>query len=262
MKRPDDGSVRWLEAFDRLTLGPDDLPQSMAGVCIDITDRKRAEETEKLLSAELQHRTKNLFAVVQALAIRSLRGDPLLDQARETFIGRLQALARSDARLAASAWNGARLGEVLKSELEHFADRISVGGPEILLAPQAAQNFALAIHELATNAAKYGSLSTPSGRVVIQWRVEKNGGGEALQFRWQEQGGPLVTAPKRKGFGTSLLEATLGKGRLEYSAEGFRYDIHLDVAEISPRGGAETGESAIPIRHSPLSTAIDLNRHH
>jgi PAS domain S-box-containing protein len=233
-----DGSVRWLEAVGRLTLGSDGGPESMAGVCIDVTERKRAEETEKLLSAELQHRMKNLFAVIQALAMRTLRGELSLDEAREAFVGRLQALARSDIRLGNSAWSGTSLGDVVKSELRHFADqnRSTIDGPEIMLSPQAAQNLALAIHELATNAAKYGSLSTPGGTVVVGWTVANNGEGEALHFHWQEGGGPPVVAPKRKGFGTSLLETTLGKGHLEYGGEGLRYEIELDLAEIGPGG--------------------------
>lgn len=230
--------LRWLEAFGRLTLGWDGEPQSMAGVCIDITERKRAEETEKLLTAELEHRTKNLFAIVQALATRTLRGTPILDEARKAFVGRLQALARSNVRQAASVWSGARLDEVIKSELDHFADRITIDGPEIALAPQAAQNFALAIHELATNAAKYGSLSDPGGEVTIGWTVANDGGGGALQFRWQERGGPPVTLPKRKGFGTSLLESTLGKGHIDYNPGGMTYEVELPLANITSRNNA------------------------
>jgi PAS domain S-box-containing protein len=237
IKHPD-GSLRWLEAFGRLTLSPDGAPESMGGVCIDITDRKRAEETEQLLSNELQHRTKNLLAVVQALARRSLRGNAILDDARKSFVGRLQALARNDLRLTNSGWSGARLHDVIKSELEHFADRISVDGPDIVLAPQPAQNVALAIHELATNAAKYGSLSEPGGDVAIGWTIaSKDRGSTLLQFAWQERGGPPVLPPTHKGFGTSLLESTLGKGRFDYAPAGLRYEIDVDLADAgAPEG--------------------------
>jgi PAS domain S-box-containing protein len=204
---------------------------------IDITERKRAEETEKLLAAELQHRTRNLFAIVQALAHRSLRGDPALDQAREAFAGRLDALARSDQRLTNSAWNGTSLNEVIFSELEHFAGRVKVNGPEVMLNPRAAQNFALAAHELGTNAAKYGALSKPGGEVTIDWKISGSGADQALNFRWRECGGPPVKDPKRPGFGTFLLESTLGKARVEYAPEGLSYEIDMSLDDIRlPRG--------------------------
>jgi PAS domain S-box-containing protein len=210
-----------------------DEREMVLAIVINIAERKRAEEAEELLSAELQHRTKNLFAVVQAIAVRTLRGDPALDDVREAFVGGLQALARSDHRLTQTSWSGASLRNVIESELEHFSDRIRIDGPEVVLAAQMAQNFALAIHELATNAAKYGSLSKPGGEVIIGWAVANNGAGEALQFRWQERGGPPVVPPKHKGLGTSLLESTLGKGRVEYRADGLVYEIEAPLSDIN-----------------------------
>ncbi len=128
-------------------------------IVIDITERKHSAEREALLVRELQHRTKNLLAVVQALALRSLRGDCTLDEARETFVGRLGALARADQRLTDSAWKGTSLKEVVASELRPFAGRFKIEAADVVLSPQAAQNFALALHELATNASKHGALS-------------------------------------------------------------------------------------------------------
>jgi two-component sensor histidine kinase len=128
----------------------------------EAADARRAQETEDLLVAELQHRTKNLFAVVHALALRSLRGDQTLDQGREAFVGQLEALARADQRLANSAWKGTSLHALVLSELEPFSGRVRVEGVEVTLSPQAAQSFALALHELTTNASKYGALSRPT----------------------------------------------------------------------------------------------------
>ncbi len=217
----------------------------------DITERKRAQETERLLSAELQHRTRNLFAVIQSLVMRTLRGSPELEAARNGLVGRLQALARNDARLTNSDWTGAKLEDVIRSELGHVTDRARITGPEIVLTPAAAQNFALAVHELATNAAKYGSLSTQSGEIRIGWDViVADGSGETLRFRWEESGGPPVAAPQRRGFGTSLLEATIGKGRVDYEVEGLVYEIELEMADITSGragGAAPAASSSTPV---------------
>ncbi len=210
-----------------------DQDMSLA-IVSDITERKRAEEREKLLAGELEHRTKNLFAVVHALAHRSLRGDHTLDEAREAFVGRMQALMRADQRLTNSAWKGTRLSEIARSELEPFAGRFKLDGAEIELNPQAAQNFALALHELATNASKYGALSTAEGRITIEWAVHANGEGGALKFHWQERGGPLVSIPKKEGFGAALLKATLGEGRIEFASEGLSYEVDVPLAGILP----------------------------
>ncbi len=211
-----------------------DKEMSLA-IVTDITERKLVEEREKLLVGELEHRTKNLFAVVHALAHRSLRGNHTLDEAREAFIGRMQALMRADQRLTSSAWKGTRLSEIARSELEPFAGRLKLDGAEIELSPQAAQNFALAVHELATNASKYGALSTAEGRVTIRWSVQANGEGKVLKFRWQEHGGPPVSVPEKEGFGAALLKATLGKGRIEFATEGLSYEVDVLLAGILPR---------------------------
>jgi two-component sensor histidine kinase len=199
--------------------------------------RKRAEKTEKLLVGELQHRTKNLLAVIQAIAVRSLRGDGPLDQSRAAFLGRLGALGRSYESLHDSAWKGAKLGDLVRSELELFAGRTTIDGVEVLLAPQAAQNFALALHELATNAAKYGALSKPGGEVAIGWSI-RGDGNRLLRFHWREYGGPPVVAPQHDGFGASLLRATLGDARIAYAPEGFTYEVELALDKIGPAEGS------------------------
>lgn len=224
-----DGTIRWLEAFGDFVPRPEGSPQKLAGVCMDVTERKRSEEREKLLVGELQHRTKNLFSVVRALALRSLRGNYTLDEAREAFTGRLQALSRADQRVTESPWQGTRLEEVVRSELEPFAGRFDIHGEEVILNPQAAQNFALTLHELATNASKYGALSNVDGRVEVGWA----NGGDSLKFRWKELGGPQVSPPSRSGFGTSLLEAVLGQARIEYAKRGLIYEVDVPLSSIT-----------------------------
>jgi two-component sensor histidine kinase len=157
-----------------------------------------------LLVAELQHRIKNVFAVI-------------------------------DQRLLDSAWKGTSLSDVVGSELEPFSDRIEVDGVDVILRPRAAQSFALALHELATNASKYGALSVPGGVVAVGWIVSADDGAGTLRFRWQERGGSLVSVPKRTGFGTSLLQAAVGEGRLEYAIEGLTYKADVPLAMIVAR---------------------------
>jgi len=207
-----------------------------ATICRDITERKHAAETEKTLVREIQHRSGNLLAIVQAIAHRSLSGDRSLAEAKQTFDARLQALARTNRQLSESNWGGLSLKEVVRQELEPFTARIAVEGIDVMLNPQHAQSFSLALHELATNAAKYGALSNASGKIGIFWTTTKDGGGEKLKFKWQELGGPPVAAPVRRGFGTFLLTATFKDVRLDYVREGLNceIDLLLDQSESLP----------------------------
>jgi two-component sensor histidine kinase len=208
------------------------LSQTIARQLALSIDRKRAEETEKMLVAELQHRTKNLFAVIQALAHSSLRGNEILDEARQAFNKRLTVLARAHDRLVNAAWKGISLSDLVHLELEAFPGRVRIDGPDVVLVAQAAQNFALALHELSTNAAKYGAFSKPEGHVSVSWTIVRGTGAGILKFRWQETGGPAVTQPERSGFGTSLLKMTLGDARIEYASDGLIYEVELPMDQI------------------------------
>jgi two-component sensor histidine kinase len=204
---------------------------------VDITERKRAEELQKLLTAELQHRTNNLLAVVQSVARQSLSGEHSLDRAREAFTARLHALANANALLTQSNWSGALLKDVITRELASFVSRATIAGPPLVLSVSATQGFALVIHELATNAAKYGALSTPVGEVAIQWSVEEKGDEPRFSFSWRESGGPQVTPPTRKGFGTTLLNSAIGgadaEPKIEYNSKGVRYMLEAPLGAIS-----------------------------
>jgi PAS domain S-box-containing protein len=204
---------------------------------LDITERKRAEqeqkraaEAEQILIRELQHRTNNLLAVIQGIAQKTLSGTPPLDEARKIFEGRLLALAGTYRQLTKSNWSGVSLSEIVHLTLEPFAARTEIDGPDLMLSAKNAQSFSLALHELATNALKHGALSSAGGHVRIAWRIATNGGGSTLEFRWRERGGPPVTGPGQRGFGTLLLESTFGTINFDYAREGLTCDIQVPLS--------------------------------
>jgi two-component system CheB/CheR fusion protein len=180
----------------------------------DVSERKRVEERQKLLMAELQHRVKNILAVVRSITTRTLEASNGLEDFAAHFDGRLGALARTQSVLARQAGEEIDLDEIVREELLSHAAReneqIVVGGPQVLLQQKAAETFSLAVHELATNAVKYGALSMPSGRVSVTWRVMNTSAGPKLLFEWRESGVPVVDPqPGRTGFGRDLIERGL-----------------------------------------------------
>jgi two-component sensor histidine kinase len=188
-------------------------------------------ERHNLLARELQHRTKNLIAVIQAIASASLPES----HGREAFFSRLYALAAAQDLIINAAGRGALMKDIVVAAIETFGTRVLVDGPEVFLNPNAAQGFALIMHELATNAAKHGAMTTDSGTVSVQWSLDATSSEPAIFFQWKERGGPPATPPPRKGFGTVLLEravATTGKPpHFDYSQEGFTYEIRASLAQ-------------------------------
>lgn len=182
----------------------------------DVTDRVRAEAQQKLLLDELNHRVKNTLATVQSIASATLRTAESPAAFREAFQARLLALSATHDLLTATSWRQAGLRELLCGELDHYGrERVSLEGPDAALSPAEAVAVGLIVHELATNAAKYGGLSAPGGRVQVSWRVEDG----VLVLDWRELDGPAPpTGPRRRGFGTRLIERSLG-GQLRGSAE-------------------------------------------
>jgi two-component sensor histidine kinase len=213
-------------------------PTTLASVARSaVRSRRRQYQTRELLerrdllTRELQHRTKNLLAVIQAIASASLRES----QGREAFFDRLHALAKAQDLIIEGAARGALMTQVVRNALESFGTRVLVEGPEVFLNPNAAQGFALIMHELATNAAKHGSLTTESGTVSVCWSIDTSSTEPTIVFQWQERGGPPVTPPKRKGFGTVLLERAVPTSdtppRFDYSREGFTYEVRATLAQ-------------------------------
>jgi two-component system, chemotaxis family, CheB/CheR fusion protein len=180
----------------------------------DVSERKRTAERQRLLTAELQHRVKNILAVVRSVASRTLESSEGLDDFAAHFDGRLRALARTQGVLARQAGGDIDLDEIVREELLSHAARegeqVSIGGPPVRLKQGAAEIFSLAVHELATNAVKYGALSRPSGRISVVWRLADSGDGRRLSFEWRESGvAAMDPQPCRKGFGRDLLERGL-----------------------------------------------------
>jgi two-component sensor histidine kinase len=205
----------------------------------DYLERKQTEQNQKTLSNELQHRTNNLLTIIQSIAQRSLSGNYSLTQAKEIFDARLQALARTHHRLTKPNVSWLSLEEIVQSELEPFSNRTKIQGASILLGYQQAQRFSLAVHELATNAVKYGALSSPNGDVRVAWTLTKDGKDTVLRFSWNEQRGPTVVTPERQGFGTTLLRTMFAGAQLDYSPEGFNCEIQTVLGEqeskVEPR---------------------------
>jgi two-component sensor histidine kinase len=203
-------------------------------------ERQRAQDIQATLNRELQHRSNNLLAVVQAIASRSLSGDHSPAQARALFQARLQALARVNRRLMETNWGGVGVRDIVRLELEPFAGRAIVEGADVALGAQHAQSLSLALHELATNAAKYGALTNGSGRIGISWALSRDDQRSVLQFKWRESGGPIVTAPTRRGFGTTLLTAAFADVRLDYAADGLSCEFAV------PLGRNGNGDAHVP----------------
>lgn len=201
---------------------------------VDITARKEGEVHLRLLMRELTHRSKNLLAVIQAMARQTARRAESIEQFTEQFGARLQALATSHDLLVQESWHGALLADLVRSQLGHYLDRensqISVEGPGVFLKPEAAQNIGLALHELATNAAKYGALSVPTGHVSITWRWVPETNPKAVEIVWLERGGPKVSPPEQRGFGSVVIERNLAKTleadvHLAFESEGIECRI-------------------------------------
>ncbi len=207
--------------------------------------RLQAEERQALLNRELSHRLKNTLAMVQAIAAQTLRNAPDLDAARDALADRLVAMGKAHDMLLSGTREGASLDAVVRSSLvihdDAAADRFRMSGPHVGVGSRAALSLALTVHELATNAAKYGALSTARGCVLVEWTIDRAGPEPVLRLRWREVDGPRVKPPTRRGFGSRLIERGLagtigGEVRLAYPVEGVTCELTAPLAEIQADG--------------------------
>lgn len=213
----------------------------------DVTEQRAAQDRERLLAQEIDHRAKNLLAVVQSIVQLTRAGDTA--GFKQAVTGRIQSLARTHGLLAATRWEGADLTQLVSEELAPFTagdrSRVEIKGPTLKLTPSAAQALALVIHELATNAAKYGALGTEAGRVAVSWTQ----GPSSLDLRWIETGGPSVAAPTRQGFGSIVLRSSVerqlrGTVELDWRPEGLVCGLSVPADETVVTWGRQPAAAA------------------
>jgi PAS domain S-box-containing protein len=234
-------------AYD-LTIDPlrDDMFRVVGAtsVSVDVSERKRSEDHLRLLLRELTHRSKNLLAVIQAIARQTASRTRSVDDFLDHFSARLASMGSAHDLLVAENWTGASLRDLIATQLDGHAQNISnqvrLDGDDVILTPEATQNVGLALHELATNAMKYGALSTPTGEVDITWAYQPSEKGD-FRLIWEETGGPAVTAPAHRGFGRTMIEKVVGqalggKVTLEFPEGGVRCVIDLPSSQIAAPG--------------------------
>jgi PAS domain S-box-containing protein len=235
--RPD-GKELWLEETAKAEFDDTGKLLRLKGLTRDITDLKRAEEHQNLLIAELDHRVKNTLACVSAIARRSREGNPSMDEFLAVLDGRIHSMANAHALLSRSRWQGVDLAELVHRELAPCVGEGSavVEGPRVILAAEATQSLAMVLHELVTNATKYGALSTPAGRVSVRWTRRRPGSGAfpGLIVEWREQDGPRVVVPVQTGYGTSVIQDLIpyelgGAVNLDFAADGLRCRMEVPV---------------------------------
>jgi two-component sensor histidine kinase len=230
----------------------------MIGVCYDITERRREQEKQMLLAREVDHRARNVLAVVQSILRLTRAEDPR--RYVEAVEGRVAALARAHTLLSRDSWTGASLQDVVQEELTAYrgAGRAWLTGPPIRLAAEAVQPLSMVLHELATNAAKYGALSLPGGRVDVSWKVEA----EHLHLLWREHDGPpVLVPPQRRGFGSTMIAATLhdqlhGTVRFDWHQAGLGCAITLPAASVISGGVAQDLIAAAPSNPTPAASLL------
>ena len=194
------GEVRWVETRCFISYDGEGRPHRVVGVSIDITERKRVEEQQRKLVAELDHRVKNVLATVQAVAAHTMDASSSMEHFVAALDGRIRSMGSTHELLSHRRWLGIPLAELVQRELAPYAtgSNAEIGGPEVMLSAEAGQTMGMVLHELVTNAAKYGALSAPSGRVSIRWRLPPNGSAsDRLVFKWRETGGPLVVVSEQ-----------------------------------------------------------------
>jgi PAS domain S-box-containing protein len=240
--RVDTGEVIWVLSAGTPVRNAAGKVVRLLGIIQDITTRKVAENRREMLVAELDHRVKNVLASVQSVALQSARRAPSLEGFMKTFAGRLKAMASAHALLTTTRWRGAQIRHIVGAELGGLAAaQAHWDGPEIALTPRATNAMALALHELATNALKFGALSNDTGHVEVTWNGNKAGG---VDLYWVETGGPAPGEPARQGFGVALLSNVTGRElggevKLEFRATGVWARISSDASAIVERGPEE-----------------------
>ena len=244
----EDRVIRWVEAKGRGVFDANGKCVRVIGTAIDITKRKEAEERQDLLSREVDHRARNALAVVQSIV--RLTHASSVDGYVAAVEGRIKALARAHALLSDSRWHGADLDALVAEELAPYrlieAEKVKISGPKVSLLPHMAQGLALALHEMATNAAKHGALSSMAGKVSVTWQAQP----ESLVLQWIETGGPRIVPPPARSFGLNVIRASIenqlgGKATFDWAPEGVRCTLSIPRRETTiPGPSKKTGNGA------------------
>jgi two-component sensor histidine kinase/DNA-binding response OmpR family regulator len=274
VRRPN-GDLRWCIGVAAASFNEDGGLMRLSGVTVDITERKRAEERQMLLAEEVDHRARNVVAVIQAI-MRLTRARSITEYIG-TLDGRIRALSTAHKLLATSRWQGADLRRLVQEEVAPYLipgnEKAEINGPDLLLPPAIAQTIALAVHELVTNAAKYGALSVETGHVKIDWDVEPG----QLSLSWTELHGPRVKAPRRSGYGTRVIRGGIesqlgGQAQFEWQPDGLRCKLAVPLqfdstasldrrpvtdnadkhADSPPAGARKDGQSVLLVEDEPM----------
>jgi two-component system, chemotaxis family, CheB/CheR fusion protein len=228
----------------------DNQVQGVIITFVDVTGIVQAEQHHRLLVDEMDHRVRNMLTVVIPIAGQTLRRSKTLEQFSDAYLGRIHAMAAAYTLLSRQGWKSVRLREILDEELKPFmvngAGNVSISGPTLQMSPGGALAFGMIIHELATNAVKYGAFSTSDGHVVIDWRIEAIAGSSRFIFSWKEQGGLAVTPPPHHGFGTAVIDRTLkhelrGQAELDFSPNGLQATLYVPFELAVVQTGAIVG---------------------
>ena len=232
-----DGREIWLEEAAKAEFEAKGRCVRLKGLTRDITDRKRAEESQSLLIAELDHRVKNVLARVGVVAMYTRESSSSMDEFVKALDGRIKAMADAHALLSQSQWHGVALIELIQHQLAPYTteENTTIGGPDVELAADAIQALAMVLQELVTNSVKYGALSAPAGRVSVTWDRRPSGKGAAsVMIEWREMGGPPVSAPFQPGYGTSLIRDLIphelgGRVNLVLASDGACCEIEIPL---------------------------------
>jgi PAS domain S-box-containing protein len=252
-----DGDYRWFIARAEPVLDHDGTVSVWFGTSTDIHDRREAEDRQLLLVNELNHRVKNTLAAVQSIAQQTRRSTPSIAEFARAFDERLMALSRAHDILTREAWTGALINDVAHASLDPFdvvpMERFTIGGPSVRLLPATAVSLSMALHELATNAVKYGALSVPDGHVMVRWSLGRAEARDVLTLKWEEQNGPAISPPSRQGFGMRLIERGLahqlnGRAEIIFAPDGVRAEIEIPLSEAANESAATAPASvAVPV---------------
>lgn len=249
------GEIIWCQWYNSVLFDPDGRVNSIHSLAQDVTERQRSAESQRLLMLELDHRVKNNLTTVLGIAQQSLAASASLEEFGQAFMGRVEALARAHGLLAKASWEGVNLRalseRILEAGLVGRTPHISLAGPDVTLSASQGSILALTLHELMTNAVKYGSLSAPAGSVEVRWSMDHSGEIPILTLDWRESGGPTVQQPTKEGFGLEFIRTGIayelhGEAEVNYDASGFRCRLRIP-GELKSHGLSRVHDAAAPL---------------